>query len=207
MKFDGTQQFPLLTGIEVHEFLYQKNDVVSPHSSLWGDFNFSLNGTLEFDIEGKLIFANENFLRTMEYESYEIIGKKHNIFVDQEQLKSIEYLKFWDDLKNGETKNDLYKRITKSGKVKWFIAALSPVKDELGRIVKIVKIATDLTESTESSKETQEAADEVSRVLSSLSEGDLTQKYNIDSKGKLKIMGESVNRTIEILNYLRVLLF
>lgn len=53
MKHDLAKQFPFLHGIEVHEFLYQKDDVVSPHSSLWGDFNFSLNGTLEFDIEGK----------------------------------------------------------------------------------------------------------------------------------------------------------
>lgn len=34
------QQFSLLESIEVHEFLYEKEDIVRPHASLWGDFNF-----------------------------------------------------------------------------------------------------------------------------------------------------------------------
>ncbi len=61
MKYDEPEQFPFLTGIEVHEFLYQKDDIVSPHTSLWGDFNFSLNGTLEFDIEGKYYLSPPSY--------------------------------------------------------------------------------------------------------------------------------------------------
>lgn len=37
--------------IQLDEFFYQKDDVVSAHSSLWGEFNLSLNGILEYDIE------------------------------------------------------------------------------------------------------------------------------------------------------------
>ena len=36
--------------IEINEFFYKKNDVVNQHCCLWGDFNFSLNGTLELRI-------------------------------------------------------------------------------------------------------------------------------------------------------------
>ena len=36
--------------ISVEEFFYQKHDVVTPHSNLWGDFNLSLNGTLELNV-------------------------------------------------------------------------------------------------------------------------------------------------------------
>ncbi|WP_096911040.1 AraC family transcriptional regulator [Acinetobacter colistiniresistens] len=61
MKRDVAEQFPFLHGIEVHEFLYQKDDIVTPHSSLWGDFNFSLNGTLEFDIEGKYYLSPPSY--------------------------------------------------------------------------------------------------------------------------------------------------
>ncbi|KXZ68016.1 AraC family transcriptional regulator [Acinetobacter venetianus] len=61
MKRAETEQFPFFNGIEVHEFLYQKDDVVSPHSSLWGDFNFSLNGTLEFDIEGQYYLSPPSY--------------------------------------------------------------------------------------------------------------------------------------------------
>ncbi|MGL5402692.1 MAG: AraC family transcriptional regulator, partial [Acinetobacter sp.] len=61
MKYDETEKLSFLNGIEVHEFLYQKDDIVSPHSSLWGDFNFSLNGTLEFDIEGKYYLSPPSY--------------------------------------------------------------------------------------------------------------------------------------------------
>ena len=33
--------------LEIHEFFFHPYDSVCPHSSLWGDFNFSLNGVLE----------------------------------------------------------------------------------------------------------------------------------------------------------------
>ena len=42
------QQFSLLESIEVHEFLYEKEDIVRPHASLWGDFNFSLNDPRQY---------------------------------------------------------------------------------------------------------------------------------------------------------------
>jgi len=61
MQYDSAEQFPFSKGVEVHEFLYQKDDIVSPHSSLWGDFNFSLNGTLEFDIEGKYYLSPPSY--------------------------------------------------------------------------------------------------------------------------------------------------
>lgn len=61
MKHDVAEPFPFLHGIEVHEFLYQKDDIVTPHSSLWGDFNFSLNGTLEFDIEGQYYLSPPSY--------------------------------------------------------------------------------------------------------------------------------------------------
>ncbi len=33
-----TNNFSLLESIEVHEFLYEKEDIVRPHASLWGRF-------------------------------------------------------------------------------------------------------------------------------------------------------------------------
>ena len=38
--------------ITVEEFFYEKDDVVNPHASIWGDFNFCLNGILEYEIDG-----------------------------------------------------------------------------------------------------------------------------------------------------------
>ncbi|TCM62767.1 AraC-like DNA-binding protein [Acinetobacter calcoaceticus] len=47
--------------IEIEEFHYQKNDIVTPHSCLWGDFNFSLNGMLEFSINEQRFLSPPNY--------------------------------------------------------------------------------------------------------------------------------------------------
>jgi AraC-type DNA-binding domain-containing proteins len=60
MKNEG-QQFSLLNHIEVHEFLYEKEDIVRPHASLWGDFNFSLNGILEIQVEEQIYLSPPSY--------------------------------------------------------------------------------------------------------------------------------------------------
>lgn len=47
--------------ISVEEFFYQKNDIVTPHSNLWGDFNLSLNGTLELTISDQIYLSPPSY--------------------------------------------------------------------------------------------------------------------------------------------------
>lgn len=157
---------------------------------------------VEFDTIGNILNANDIFLKTLEYSQDEVIGKSHRSFVDPEFANSPAYIKFWDDLRNGIPQQGLFKRFTSTKKIKWLQAVYSPVKDEMGRIVKIVRISTDVTHATELAKETKNAAEETSRVLKSLSEGDLTQKYEVKTTGDLRVMGDSLNKTIDTLNHL-----
>ena len=157
---------------------------------------------IEFDTKGQVLSANENFLKTMGYSISDIKGKHHRMFVDPSYVNSSEYVKFWDEIGLGILQKGLYKRVASNGNVVWLQAAYSPVKDEMGRIVKIVKIATDVTEATDANVDTQQAAEEATRVLAALSNGDLTQKYSVDTKGNLKVMGESLNKTIDTLSEL-----
>jgi len=95
--------------------------------------------SIEFDVKGNILNANDNFLRTMEYSLDEIKGKHHNLFVEREFALSSEYKLFWDDLAAGKVQSSQYKRITRSGKVVWMQSVYSPVKDDMGRIAKVVK--------------------------------------------------------------------
>lgn len=52
---------PIEQYIEVDDFFYQKDEIVAPHSSLWGDFNFSLNGILEYEIEEQIYLSPPNY--------------------------------------------------------------------------------------------------------------------------------------------------
>ena len=155
---------------------------------------------IEFDLKGNIITANDIFLTILGYSLNEIEGKHHRIFVDPTHSNSSAYLKFWEDLNKGIVKNELFKRISRSGKEIWIQAVYTPVKDEMGRIVKFVKIATDVTLATEAAQDTQIASEEATRVLALLAKGDLTHKYSVDTKGDLKLMGESLNKTIDTLN-------
>ena len=100
---------------------------------------------IEFDPSGVVITANPIFLNLLGYQLAEVVGKHHRTFVDPAQSASSSYLQFWTDLNAGKAFSEVFKRITKMGTEVWIQAVYSPVRDEVGRVVKIVKIATDVT--------------------------------------------------------------
>ncbi len=100
---------------------------------------------IEFDTEGNVLTANQNFQSTMEYSLDAIKGRHHRTFCDGVTTNSVEYSQFWPDLKAGKSKSGEFRRVTRTGKELWLQAVYSPVSDETGRVVKVVKIATDVT--------------------------------------------------------------
>ena len=107
---------------------------------------------IEFDLDGKILSANENFCRALGYELKEIVGKHHRIFVDPAEASGAEYRKFWDGLAAGQSQQRQYKRIAKGGREIWIEASYNPVKRG-GKPYKIVKFATDITASKTQSVE------------------------------------------------------
>ena len=100
---------------------------------------------IEFNLDGTIIKANENFLKALGYRLDEITGKHHRMFCDAPTTGSPAYAQFWRDLNEGKSQTDVFKRITKGGQEIWIQAVYAPVKDEMGRVFKVVKIATDVT--------------------------------------------------------------
>jgi len=101
---------------------------------------------IEFHMDGTVVAANENFLRTLGYTLNEIRGKHHSMFVDEDYRRSAEYKEFWAKLNRGEYVADEFKRIGKGGKEVWIQASYNPILDESGRPFKVVKYATDVTQ-------------------------------------------------------------
>lgn len=56
---------------------------------------------IEFDLDGHVLMANQNFLDTMGYELDEVIGQHHRIFVLPDERESADYLAFWERLGQG----------------------------------------------------------------------------------------------------------
>jgi methyl-accepting chemotaxis protein len=100
---------------------------------------------IEFNLEGTIISANDNFLKTLGYSLGEIQGKHHSMFVDPSERDSAAYRDFWAALRRGEYQAAEYKRIGKGGREVWIQATYNPVLGAGGKPVKVVKFATDIT--------------------------------------------------------------
>lgn len=103
---------------------------------------------IHFDLEGNILWANQNFLNAVGYSLDEIQGQHHRMFVDKDFANSDEYRQFWADLRSGKFQAKEYKRFAKGGKEIWIQASYNPILDAKGRPYKVVKYATDITEQT-----------------------------------------------------------
>jgi methyl-accepting chemotaxis protein len=101
---------------------------------------------IEFNMDGTIVTANDNFLRAMGYTLGEIQGKHHSMFVVPEERGSAAYREFWARLNRGEFQAAEYKRLGKGGKEIWILATYNPILNEAGKPFKVVKFATDVTE-------------------------------------------------------------
>jgi methyl-accepting chemotaxis protein len=100
---------------------------------------------IEFELDGTVITANDNFLKALGYRLEEIQGKHHSMFVDAAERTTLEYRQFWADLGKGNVRAAEYKRIGKAGKEVWIQATYNPIFDDSGKPFKVVKYATDVT--------------------------------------------------------------
>src|SRR3979490_1470526 len=100
---------------------------------------------IAFNLDGTIITANENFLKTLGYSLGEIQGKHHSMFVEPAMRDSAAYREFWASLNRGEYQAAEYKRIGKGGKEVWILASYNPMLDRNGKVYKVIKFATDIT--------------------------------------------------------------
>jgi methyl-accepting chemotaxis protein len=122
---------------------------------------------IQFETDGTIIEANENFLSVMGYSLNEIQGKHHSMFAEPGVAESPEYKAFWDSLRSGQFQAGQYKRLGKGGKEVWIEASYNPVFDLNGRVFKVVKFATDLTPRKE---EIRQLANDFETSVKSVSE-------------------------------------
>ena len=101
---------------------------------------------IEFQMDGAIITANDNFLKAMGYTLEEIKGKHHGMFVEEAYRLSPEYRDFWSKLNRGEYQAGQFKRMGKGGKEIWIQASYNPILDLDNKPFKVVKYATDVTD-------------------------------------------------------------
>lgn len=100
---------------------------------------------IHFDLDGNILDANENFLKTMGYSLDEIKGRHHSMFAEPDYAQSAEYKNFWVKLRNGHFDSGEYRRLGKGAREVWIQASYNPILDMNGKVFKVVKYATDIT--------------------------------------------------------------
>jgi methyl-accepting chemotaxis protein len=117
---------------------------------------------IEFDLQGNILTANENFCRVLGYSLTDIVGRHHSMFCEEKVAQTSEYHTFWKRLGSGEFDAGTYKRIAKGGREVWIQATYNPVFRN-GRPYKVVKIGADITAAKEKAIEDAGKLEAISR--------------------------------------------
>jgi methyl-accepting chemotaxis protein len=154
--------------------------------------------TIEFELDGTIITANENFLKTMGYVLAEVKGKHHSMCVEPEYAASNDYKLFWEKLRRGEYDAAQYKRVGKGGKEVWIQASYNPILDMNGRPFKVVKFASDITAQVKASQMLQLAVEQAQNVTMKAMAGDFSQRIPLEGKeGAIRNLADAMNSMSE----------
>jgi methyl-accepting chemotaxis protein len=166
---------------------------------------------IEFELDGTIITANENFLAVVGYDLEEVQGRHHRIFMDPAEAATPAYADLWRRLNAGEFVADKFVRYGKGGVRAVIEASYNPIFGADGKPYKVVKFATNVTEveaERERRAEADQAAAEVQALivratgqgLSALAEGNLSYRIQDVFPGDYAILREDFNRAMAALD-------
>ncbi|MBL0652433.1 PAS domain-containing methyl-accepting chemotaxis protein [Aeromonas caviae] len=157
---------------------------------------------IDFQPDGTVITANQNFLNCFGYRLEEVVGKHHRLFCDTEFYQNNPH--FWQDLGSGDIKSGLFMRLGHRGEKIWLEATYNPIFNHEGKVVKIIKLASDITERVEKSISTREAAQKAcaiaSETVASAARGREVIDRVLDTSSHINTSVNAVSKQIEQLN-------
>mgnify|MGYP001819888647 CR=1 FL=1 len=154
-----------------------------------------IQALVEFDLDGNVVAANDNFLRIFGYEADEVLGQHHRIFCESDYAGSEEYLEFWRHLSSGECNAGEFKRLAKGGREIWLQASYNPVFDGDGKPLRVIKFATDITESRQRNAEYEGMLEAINRSQAVI-EFDLQGTVLNANDNFLKIFGYRLDEVV-----------
>jgi methyl-accepting chemotaxis protein len=158
---------------------------------------------IAFDLDGKILDANANFLSAVGYTLDEVKGRPHSMFVDDEYRRSPEYREFWASLNRGEFQSGEFRRIGKGGREVFIQASYNPILDSAGKPFKVVKYAIDVTarvlernaaaeRERRQAEELRSKVDAMLDVVTAATRGDLTREVTVRGSDAIGQMGEGL---------------
>ena len=158
---------------------------------------------IQFNLDGTVVSANDQFLQGMGYSLKQIVGKHHSMFCTPEEASSQQYKTFWQTLNRGEFVANRFKRIDSTGRDVWLEATYNPVYDTEGKLCKVVKFASVVSDQVAREEEVREAASiayDVSRKTDTSAErGAVVVKDTVATMQRIAEEVESATQGIEAL--------
>ncbi len=159
------------------------------------------SAVIEFNLNGMVITANDNFLEVFGYGVEEVKDKHHRIFCDPSYASTSEYTEFWGTLNKGQFVAGRFKRVDKSGRDVWLEASYNPVYDTQDQLYKIVKFASVVTDQVNREAEVHEAASiayEVSQKTDiTAQEGASVVQETVETMRRISVEMHSASEGIE----------
>ena len=120
---------------------------------------------IEFDPQGQVLRANDNFLKTLRYRADQVLGQPHRMFCTTAFARSAEYAQLWTNLRSGQFQSGTFERVAGDGQSVWLEASYNPVCDDTGRLIKVVKYAMDVTPRLQSESESNGKLQAIGRAM------------------------------------------
>ncbi len=153
---------------------------------------------IEFDLTGRILNANSNFLAVTGYSLPEVVGQHHSMFVTEDDRKQDSYRQFWEKLGRGEYDGGQFERRGKGGKVVWIQASYNPILDALGKPYKVVKYASDITAVKQAEFALKHAIEGIQTAVRAAAEQDLTKRVPVQGlSGDMLVLCGGVNELID----------
>ncbi|MDD4974148.1 MAG: PAS domain-containing methyl-accepting chemotaxis protein [Bacteriovorax sp.] len=149
---------------------------------------------IEFTLDGTILCANENFLKTIGYTIEEIKGKSHRILCEESYFNSPAYREFWNKLGRGEAESGRYKQVAKDGKTLWLQATYNPNFDQFGRPCGVSNFGSDISIQVEVEETVTKLANEFSLSTKEISEKSIGVARGAQALGATT---EEMNASIE----------
>jgi methyl-accepting chemotaxis protein len=108
---------------------------------------------LTLDAEGRVEWANTNFLQELAYQASAILGRPIEELVPAHVRQDSFQLRFKNALTRGEHFAGTVRLMRGNGKEAWLRSIVQPVRDSIGRIKRFSIFSSDLTRTIEASRE------------------------------------------------------
>jgi len=148
---------------------------------------------VEYDLQGKVLRANDNFLKIMGYKLKDLVDSNDTLFFDPDMQANAKYTDLWNNLKQGKHVSDEFDMVDKNGRKVSFQSSYNPIFDINGNPLKVVSYSTDITKRILS-------VEKIGNILDVFSKGDFSQQLDDNISLELSSIREAINKTGSILS-------